>query len=58
MLHHRAGDEVSAGDVLAEVHYSTGDVATALRLTRAAFTIGPLRPDPRPAVEHMALNLE
>jgi len=39
VLHRRVGDPVRSGDVLAEVHHSDRDTATAVALVRSAFVV-------------------
>jgi pyrimidine-nucleoside phosphorylase len=53
VLRRRVGDWVNAGDSLAEVHYTGGDAATAIALTRSAFTIGPEPPVLSPVVHEI-----
>jgi pyrimidine-nucleoside phosphorylase len=53
VLRRRVGDLVSAGEALAEVHYTGGDAATAIALTRSAFTIGTQPPAPVPVVHEI-----
>jgi pyrimidine-nucleoside phosphorylase len=50
VLHHRVGDRVDAGDLVAEVHHGDRDPDGAFALVQSAVVVGPEPPAPRPVV--------
>lgn len=50
LLHRKRGDEVRAGDLLAQIHHADRALDQALALTRSAFAIGDGVPAPVPLV--------
>ncbi|MFI7544701.1 thymidine phosphorylase [Actinoplanes sp. NPDC049599] len=53
VLHRRVADRVERGDIVAELHYDSGDVDGAAALIESAFTLGDEVPPVPPAVHQV-----
>ncbi|WP_454197136.1 thymidine phosphorylase [Nocardia sp. Marseille-Q1738] len=54
LLRRRIGDEVRAGDVLAELHHNDrGDISAAIRIADRSFTVGAHPANPAPVVHQV-----
>ncbi|MEJ3746443.1 thymidine phosphorylase [Actinomycetes bacterium KLBMP 9797] len=55
LVHRRVGSRLAAGEPLAEIQYTTGDVRRAVALVRSAFTVADEPPEPVPVI-HAVLD--
>jgi len=50
IINKQVGDSVSVGDILAEIHYNTGEISMAKDMIKSSFLIGDNFPTPEPII--------